>query len=337
MRFVNDPPAHIQTGVVFQVDSLDAFRDAYEKKGQPRRIYTYGALEFRSASLARLSWGNGVLFYSELDGAVINTTTAQSGEIAVGTLVSGSASVRVNHQVLELRPSGSMLLLPGDMAIQALRSSCQFLMRVPVSDAMMFRLTCRSARSREAIPLRMPQALSDDLLQLFKFISAEFDRLAGSDQTPQVCALGHALIERVSSYLEPMVLWHGLEQENLVEICLCASRFIEERLASPPSTKELAHAANCSVRTLHRAFESVGDTTPRDFQIRRRLNHGRALLFAAPGRPDLTQIAKACGFTSSRGFGSAYRAEFGMTPADDMKRFRQALDDLGQPASSSAL
>jgi AraC-like DNA-binding protein len=88
-------------------------------------------------------------------------------------------------------------------------------------------------------------------------------------------------------------------------------------LAYAPSIEDLARVASLSPRSFERRFVSETGLSPRTWFRRARLRAASAAL--ASGRP-VTEVAFACGYTSSSAFGAAYRSVFGTTPVRSLRR-----------------
>ena len=80
--------------------------------------------------------------------------------------------------------------------------------------------------------------------------------------------------------------------------------------------EEIAHRMGCSRRYVFRAFEA-DDTTPERYIWNRRLERSHERLSAEAERGcSISEIAFACGFSSSAHFSRAFRARYGVTPRD---------------------
>jgi AraC family transcriptional regulator len=97
---------------------------------------------------------------------------------------------------------------------------------------------------------------------------------------------------------------------------------ITRNLAQPLKLEEVAKVACFSAYHFHRIFRAVVGETVHDFIKRLRLE--RALyLISHRNRPALTEVALACGFSSSSDFSRSFRSHFGVPPrAFDVERFR---------------
>jgi transcriptional regulator GlxA family with amidase domain len=101
---------------------------------------------------------------------------------------------------------------------------------------------------------------------------------------------------------------YGLRNSRLGE----AVRLIEEHIEEPLSSAELAHRLGISTRQLERMFERYMNTSPKRYIMDLRLHRARNLIVQSDQA--LTEIAMACGFTSTSHFSKVYRDHFGNTP-----------------------
>lgn len=102
---------------------------------------------------------------------------------------------------------------------------------------------------------------------------------------------------------------------------------VTRNLSRPLKLEDVAKAACFSPYHFHRIFRALVGETLHDFVKRVRLE--RALYLMSHGnRPALTQVALACGFSSSSDFSRSFRERFGVSPrAFDIESFRRAQRD----------
>ncbi len=99
---------------------------------------------------------------------------------------------------------------------------------------------------------------------------------------------------------------------------------VTRHLAEPLRLEDVAKAACFSPYHFHRIFRAVVGETLHAFVKRTRLERALYLL-SHRDRPTLTDVALACGFTSSSDFSRSFREQFGVPPrAFDVGRFRDA-------------
>jgi AraC-like DNA-binding protein len=163
------------------------------------------------------------------------------------------------------------------------------------------------------------------------------DRLiTGSSATPEArLLLGHVrLVARSAPDLSPIgaqaahlalvELIRGVlrrqpdaaEPAHAPALAQAAMALADTRLADPElSPALLAIELSVSVRTLHRAFAGTGETVA-GYIRRRRLEHARAALLSATGRPSISELAAYWQFADSSHFSRAFKRHYGQTPAE---------------------
>jgi AraC family transcriptional regulator len=103
--------------------------------------------------------------------------------------------------------------------------------------------------------------------------------------------------------------------------------YVTRNLAQPLRLEEVARAACFSSYHFHRIFRALMGETLASFVKRVRLERAVYLLSHREGAT-LTQIALACGFSSSSDFSRSFRAAYGVPPsAFDIERFRSTGRD----------
>jgi transcriptional regulator GlxA family with amidase domain len=101
---------------------------------------------------------------------------------------------------------------------------------------------------------------------------------------------------------------YGLRNSRLGE----AIRIIEENIEMPLTSPEIADRLGISTRQLERMFERYMNTSPKRYIMDLRLHRARNLIVQSDQA--ITEIAMACGFTSTSHFSKVYREHFGNTP-----------------------
>jgi AraC family transcriptional regulator, melibiose operon regulatory protein len=96
------------------------------------------------------------------------------------------------------------------------------------------------------------------------------------------------------------------------EAVRAAMDFMRNSCDRPPSMSEVARAVGCSRARLFRIFRQTAGMTPNDYLQRLRVSRAGELL-ANTSRP-VTEIAIACGFSSSQYFSNVFRKHLGQTP-----------------------
>ncbi|MDX9867076.1 MAG: AraC family transcriptional regulator [Kiritimatiellia bacterium] len=93
-----------------------------------------------------------------------------------------------------------------------------------------------------------------------------------------------------------------------------AADWAEARLAEPLTIGQLAAQAGLSVSSFKHVFREHMGITPHAYLLRKRIDRARQLLGAGQGT--VTEIAFACGFSSSQYFATAFKRIVGITPND---------------------
>jgi AraC-like DNA-binding protein len=100
-----------------------------------------------------------------------------------------------------------------------------------------------------------------------------------------------------------------------------AEDFIRSRAGQPVALHEVAAAAGCSVRTLQLGFRRFRDKTPAAAMRRARLEAAQqALVHGEVGETTVGEVAQRYGFTNPGRFASLYKAAFGTSPAEALRR-----------------
>ncbi len=121
----------------------------------------------------------------------------------------------------------------------------------------------------------------------------------------------------------------NLAKSNYVERVNRAIDHITNNLASPLKLEDVAKVACFSPHHFHRIFRGVMGETLATFVKRVRLERAVHLLSHRKG-DTLTQIALACGFSSSSEFSRSFRAHYGVPPrVFDVEHFRRSRREEG--------
>jgi AraC family transcriptional regulator len=98
---------------------------------------------------------------------------------------------------------------------------------------------------------------------------------------------------------------------------------IVRNLAQPLSLEQVSQAACFSPFHFHRVFKALLGQTLNQFVRRQRLERALYLMSHAPKR-SLTDVALACGFSSSSDFSRSFKQHYGLPPSVfDLKTFRE--------------
>lgn len=108
-----------------------------------------------------------------------------------------------------------------------------------------------------------------------------------------------------------------------LEEVLRAEEFMRERHREPLTVAEVSRAVGVGKRSLQIAFRRHRDGTPRQALARIRLEEARRRLAEADADETVTAVALDLGFTHLGRFSGQYRAAFGETPSETLRRGRR--------------
>ena len=93
-----------------------------------------------------------------------------------------------------------------------------------------------------------------------------------------------------------------------------ALSWAESQLPNPVTLEQLADVAKLSVSSFKHVFKEVIGITPHAYLLRKRIEQAQLLL--RQGESSITEIALACGFSSSQYFATAFKRIMGVSPND---------------------
>lgn len=99
-----------------------------------------------------------------------------------------------------------------------------------------------------------------------------------------------------------------------------AEAYIRAHVEMPIALHEVAAAAGCSVRSLQIAFRTFRDTTPLLAIRTMRLEAAREAMLEGTAGATVTEVALRYGFANPGRFTRLYRAAFGTSPRDELRR-----------------
>lgn len=215
-------------------------------------------------------------------------------------------------------------LAAADVRMQRDYRGLQVVIRRPLVEAALGALIGRPVRA----PLRFEPRLSladgvgASLRRLLRFVVDELDREPGPLAAPLVAA----------RYAEILIytLVTGQPHDHAAALAAPATsaeprhvrvvaEYLEAHAAEAVTLADLPTVAGVSVRSIHAGFRTHRGCTPMEFLRQRRLELARTRLLASPGGT-VTEIALACGFEHLGRFSAAYRARFGESPAETLRR-----------------
>lgn len=308
-----DMPA---SAMVFESDDLDHAREQIGRVYCPYRFRAGTARQAHArmhnlpgaqVGVSRFSYGAEISIEPELFGdfVLVLSTLAGRAEIEAGRCrhVGGpDATVLVAHDV------PSRYLYSAD--------NVQLVARIPVA---------RIAEVQRSLFGRVPAALASQTLAVPQH--ARWMGLLGGLQqllhpaTPP--ALRTLLLPQAEEMLITSLVWDQAQRAPAQAAPACLRRaldFMDQHAGEPLTLARIAAAAQCSARTLHRAFQQSRGSTPLQQLKEIRLARVRRDLLAPQSSASVTEVALRWGFAHLGQFSVDYRKAFGEKPSETMRR-----------------
>jgi AraC-like DNA-binding protein len=142
----------------------------------------------------------------------------------------------------------------------------------------------------------------------------------------------HQDAEPISAVIAEMISWIGENDTQRADERLIGNRargliarrardFLEDQYERPISMEVICRELGVSRRTLYRSFREYLDLTPKQYlQILRLDKARRDLEGGDPSRQSVTEVAMNRGYTHLGRFSVEYRAFFGETPSETLRR-----------------
>jgi transcriptional regulator GlxA family with amidase domain len=106
---------------------------------------------------------------------------------------------------------------------------------------------------------------------------------------------------------------------------MAAEQAFHGNAVRPVTMIELSHTVGVSVRTLRYAFAQIHQASPKRYYLNMRLRSAQAALNEAAGRgTTVTTVATEHGFYELGRFASQYKALFGESPSETLRRHRSS-------------
>jgi transcriptional regulator GlxA family with amidase domain len=109
-------------------------------------------------------------------------------------------------------------------------------------------------------------------------------------------------------------------------VVLQASKFLRDRSADGVRIGEVSRAVGVSERTLRNAFHKEHGLSPKQYELRERLQAAREALCDVTTAHTVTDVASRHGFFELGRFASRYKHTFGESPSETLKARRRRPD-----------
>lgn len=148
---------------------------------------------------------------------------------------------------------------------------------------------------------------------------------AWAQKSLHIMLIDHA---RRGSTSQPQQTLYEHVQDNRVRRAI---HLIEQQLADPPTTSQLAQQLNVSKRQLERGFQKELDMGPQHFSRQLRLHYGLWLLTRT--NRNITEVSAECGFADTAHFSRQFKTQFGRTPSFARTQQAPPASDHNRPTS----
>jgi AraC-like DNA-binding protein len=102
-------------------------------------------------------------------------------------------------------------------------------------------------------------------------------------------------------------------------VVLQASKFLRDRATEGVRIGEVSRAVGVSERTLRNAFHQEHGLSPKQYELRERLNAARQALCDITASDTVTDVASRHGFYELGRFASRYKHTFGESPSETLR------------------
>jgi AraC-like DNA-binding protein len=311
---------------------LFASSDPHETRAQTGHAFKEHELRWNGgkvdAALHRTDLGALSFFILRYGAAVHIEAGRLNGFMLFQVPLSGSAQIRVGGHLVAASPQTGALVSPTLPLQLDWSEGCeQLLLKIPRERV---EETCRDLLGGElqngsiefAPEMRMDCAMGRAWQHHLGGLLANRGFATEPHARPMIRAqeqtlIHHLLLRQPSNYSERLWRQSPAAPQRKLRV---AEEFIRAHLFEPLSLEQIAAASGASLRSLCEAFRVHYDCSPMGYVREKRLDAARgALQTAAPGA-QVTDIALACGFSHLGRFAANYRARYGETPLQTLKR-----------------
>ena len=322
-------PRLMESSVVLATDDLGVMSN-FQSKFVGRSLVLGSVKSPPSAVVCYRDLGSCDFYYTQLSGALLRESDSPGSDFAVGVVLSGCVHlVRFGEETTH-GPGSVVLQLPGDEAVQFSSGFESLTVRIPITKGHMLAHLAMPYRVRAPRQRKLSEADEIEFAALALIVARETERayrVRRGTPVEQFAVLGRALTDRAVSLLDQVLGTPRSEETEADEVCARALTLVRDANGTRKTVEEMAEAAQCSVRTLYRAFDDVAKIGPSEFEHRFRLFQARLdVLRRAIGDETPRTDQSTYGFPSVRSFRAAYLQEFGEVPAITARRRREVWE-----------
>lgn len=304
---------------LFESTDLDETRELISRVMQPHALVPSGSGRGRShMDFVKLGGlGLGTIAFGD---AMRVDVESVDGYYLLMFCMAGEAQVRTLGQSIHVNRDQGILCAPGQPFEAALSPGCeQFVLRIDP-------LALDAERGAQPLAPVVPVGASHlrGWMQQLQLVTSSPELLACARGNTKVAAqLEHLLIELLAtghaSSEANMQGKHG-ERSPSPGFVKRAEQFISEHCGEALQLVDIARAVGVPPRTLRDGFQQFRGISPMQYVRALRLERARSTLEAAGPDLRVADIALDCGFTHLGRFALAYKALFGESPSDTLRR-----------------
>ncbi len=282
-------------------------------------------LEIRSAPLGRIDIG---LIYRSVT-MTVESARKEYAPYLIQFPLSGQFRLEIDDRVYSVVPGTGAVISPVQRVRRQATPGWTLVFSV-AGDLVRSRLIERMGRSVTA-PLTFQPFIGTAVREIYDFcllIVEAVDRRIACRGNPLAEVLETGLVDLLLD-LQPHSQGRTLAQSEAnvrSDRIRAVTAYVDRNVKQKISVEDLAHVTGCSVRTLQSAFMELCGMTPMEYVRRHRLSMARKLLEESTEGCSVSEIAQRTGFSQLARFSSAYKAAYGESPTDTMRR---SMDHAG--------
>ncbi len=324
------PPALAPHGLFSTDDPPTAERLGSPFLGRHRIKASIGAADRFRASLHTVTTGPVTLAYLDLASATQLDLSGSAPRFLVVEPMHGAAHVTCDDASFDATPDCALVLQPGRAITLLWPAGAGCLLVGIEQEALVVHLSRLLGRAPDrtlsflpSFDLAAPASARWNLaVEVLQAELAEHRSLlrrgVGNGQLEEFLMSG-LLFGHQSTYSDLLTRPPSGTERRTTTV---AKQFIDVNLSERLTSAAVAAAAGVSVRTLEASFRSDLHTTPSAFIRSRRLDRARADLLSAAGTDAdrVTDVATRWGISHLGRFAAEYKARFGETPSETLRR-----------------
>ncbi len=313
--------------IVLQSDDLQEM--AAFQSDQVNQTRLFARADMRPEVTMSLVEMSGVRFFGlQIRRKFVRDTDNPATDVGFAVMFSGTANILSHEESIDLSTGDCLISLPSDTGIQESTDVLAIIARTSMHGAAMLQLRAMPFSSRKLLSRKLSPEVAGDLSRTLLFFAEEYDRTSSREgQVPgeHILQLAGFVKRRLTQVCMEHVGVREVEHEEALRICLACDALLREN-EFRVTVEQLASNALCSIRQVHRAFETLLDISPSAYAWRTRLQHVRADLLRTSGtNQPPSEIAAKFGFNVYPRFLKSYEIEFGESPSDTQSRKERLL------------